>query len=91
MATLFTFHTDPGHGWLQVPLRTIDSLGIADDISNYSYRDRTNAYLEEDCDAGVFIRAFEKKHGWKPQCVDKYSEESFVRSLPSFVSWGNRS
>jgi hypothetical protein len=84
MTTTLTFHSDPGHAWLQVPLRTIDALGIAADISDYSYRDRTNAYLEEDCDAWVFIRAFEKQHGCKPQFADKYSEESFVRSLPSF-------
>ena len=49
------FHEDSGHGWLQVPHELIDQLGIKKDISGYSYRDDLNAYLEEDCDLGIFL------------------------------------
>lgn len=48
---------DPGHSWLKVPMKELDRLGIADDISSYSYQKGDMAYLEEDCDAGVFIQA----------------------------------
>ena len=53
----YTFHCDPGHGWLAVPLAEIRKLGIADKISSYSYMSGGMAYLEEDCDAPVFIKA----------------------------------
>jgi hypothetical protein len=51
------FITDPGHGWLEVPMTMIQTLGIASEISHYSYRYGDMAYLEEDCDAGVFMSA----------------------------------
>jgi len=49
--------TDSGHGWLKVPLSKVKELGIADKISACSYMDRTYAYLEEDCDAHLFLEA----------------------------------
>jgi hypothetical protein len=33
----YKFITDAGHGWLSVPLEDIRKLGIADQISRYSY------------------------------------------------------
>ncbi len=80
----FIFHTDPGHGWVEVPLTTIAKLGIAKDISSYSYTDGSNAYLEEDCDAGLFVRAFEKANGARPELVEKYKENTPIRNLPPF-------
>lgn len=53
----YIFFNDPGHGWLQVRKAELVELGIADKISSYSYMNATFAYLEEDCDAGVFLRA----------------------------------
>ena len=46
----YTFFSDPGHGWLEVPVAEVRRLGIADKVSPYSYRKGANAYLEEDCD-----------------------------------------
>ena len=83
--TTFIYHTDPGHGWLQVPLSIIAELGIAKDISTYSYTDGRCAYLEEDCDAGVFFRAFEEKHGAPPESVTQYKENTPIRNLPPFT------
>lgn len=54
---MHTFYTDPGHGWLAVPLSELERLGIADKISTYSYMSGDVAYLEEDCDAPLFIKA----------------------------------
>lgn len=53
----YTFITDPGHGWLSVPLSDLHKYGLIHEISSYSYMTRTRAYLEEDCDAWKFIRA----------------------------------
>jgi hypothetical protein len=57
--TIYTFITDPAHGWLTVSLAELQDLGIADDISPFSYISTSKgvAYLEEDCDALRFIRA----------------------------------
>lgn len=65
----YKFISDPGHGWLQVPISELYELGLVGDISNYSYRDREYAYLEEDVDAGVFITAL-KERGINPKFTE---------------------
>ena len=59
MTTIYNWITDPAHGWLTVSLAELQDLGIADDISPFSYINTSKgvAYLEEDCDALRFIRA----------------------------------
>jgi hypothetical protein len=53
MKTLsLSYFTDPGHGWVSVKIDTLKNLGIADQISTYSYMRGNSAYLEEDCDLG---------------------------------------
>lgn len=59
MTEYYTFYEDPGHGWLEVSKQELKDLGITDDISKYSYMKGQLAYLEEDSDLGVFIRARE--------------------------------
>lgn len=51
------FYSDPGHGWLAVPLKLLDQLGILDQISPYSYMRGRWAHLEEDCDLSLFMDA----------------------------------
>ena len=58
----YRFIADPGHGWLEVPFKELEALKIQELISGYSYLKDTEhngrlAYLEEDLDAGTFIRA----------------------------------
>ena len=48
------WHVDPGHAWLAVPRATIAGLGI----SSFSFVDGDTAYLEEDCDAGLWLEAY---------------------------------
>ena len=84
MALTFVYYQDPGHGWIQVDTQVLEALGIDSKISNYSYISGTTAYLEEDCDAGLFIRAFKEKHGARPELVSRYSENIFIRDLPSY-------
>ncbi len=75
----FKFHEDPGHGWLEVPKSESYAIGIAAaQYSRFSYREGDTFYLEEDCDAPRFIRAWQAKHGkrmetgetiyWKGNC-----------------------
>lgn len=59
-AEYYWFH-DPGHSWLQVPIRYLSVLGIVDKISKYSYCKGGYAYLEEDCDANVFLSALHSR------------------------------
>ena len=81
-----TFHNDPGHGWLAVPMELLHTLGIAHEISRYSYHsnDGKTAYLEEDCDYSRFVAAA-KVRDIRYSIEEKHSErDSFVRNLPSY-------
>ena len=85
-----TFHCDPSHGWLEVPREDIDALGLADQISAYSYAMAAThkragmVYLEEDCDASLFLDAA-KAAGWAIQIVEKYTaEDSPICKYPAF-------
>ena len=51
----YSFYFDASHGWLRVKRREILELGLVDTISRYSYMDKRYAYLEEDCDASLFL------------------------------------
>jgi hypothetical protein len=53
--TMYKFHEDAGHGWLEVPLAEVIESGI--EVSGYSYKRGGTAYLEEDLDAGLFMDA----------------------------------
>jgi len=59
----YLFISDPGHGWLAVPATTIRKLGLAQDITCYSYVSDTGktVYCEEDQDAGTVINALKEK------------------------------
>lgn len=82
---LYRFHCDPGHGWLAVKLKDLNVLGINEnEISNYSYVRGQTAYLEEDCDAGIFINAFKNKFGCDPIIKETYrNNRSPIRSYQS--------
>ena len=55
MSIPLVFVSDPGHGWLQVPLADYpDALNYG---TGYGYVDAEHAYLEEDCEAPAFLRA----------------------------------
>lgn len=60
----FKFICDPGHGWLRVPHKVIRDVGLSSkSFSRYSYVDNDYMYLEEDCDAGVFLQAYQNITG----------------------------
>ena len=80
-----TFHADPSHAWLAVPLNALEDLGITKKISRYSYKGKRLAYLEEDCDAPVFLEAFIAKYAFRPDWKESFSNRrSRIRSMPSY-------
>lgn len=76
--------SDPGHGWLEVPVSELARLGIANQISRYSYRKGQMAYLEEDLDAGVYLEALEAAGEPRPALTEVYQARTPIRSYPSY-------
>ena len=79
------FFSDPAHGWLEVPMSLIDTLGISGKISAYSYKKGGMAYLEEDCDAPMFSRAA-KERGLDYRIWDTYQENTPIRNYSRFTN-----
>ena len=80
------YHTDPGHGWFEVPKSFIKVLGIEGCISSYSYEDQHNLYLEEDCDFGVLYEACKKmnvKLEWEEKHIDGHH---WIRNLKPHIA-----
>lgn len=77
--------TDPGHGWISVPISLLQLLGIEDQITAYSYIRGDRAYLEEDADGSTLILAIRK---YIPGYVAKttYVEKSPIRNYGSYSS-----
>jgi hypothetical protein len=48
---------DPGHGWLVVPMSEVRRTVIAPSEFSFISDDGTTAFLEEDCDAGLYLEA----------------------------------
>ena len=77
------FYSDPGHGWLKVDIQDLKELSIADKISSYSYKKANTAYLEEDCDAYLFMETAKQK-GWQIEVKDHYQENTPIRNYPRY-------
>ena len=86
MKRQFKFFSDPGHAWLEVPMADVRKLGLEKQISRYSYRHMIGgtewAYLEEDDDAGKFIRAY-GENAIELVYVSLYGDAA-IRDYPSF-------
>lgn len=55
-----TIYSDAGHAWAKVKKALLDRLGIAKDISQFSYQRDVFAYLEEDNDLAILCSALRK-------------------------------
>ena len=81
-----TYFADPGHGWVKTPRKLLTKLGIADKISPYSYSRGDYAFLEEDCDLSVLIKALEQR-GIKLDLVGKTTNrQSKIRSYNTYIA-----
>ena len=85
MKTLsFNCYSDPGHGWIKVSKKLIAKLNIADKITAFSYQRGDQVFLEEDCDASLFVQTLELK-GIKPVFKQFNSNKSSkIRSYNSY-------
>jgi hypothetical protein len=87
MSKTFTFHTDAGHGWIEVDWTDLKAASLnPSDFSRYSYRQRNTFYLEEDCDASKFIAAWQEQTGQHAEFRDAYMGRSFIRQLSAIHS-----
>lgn len=89
----YDWHSDPGHAWLAVPVADLRALRLRlgdwqeGHLSAFSYLDGngSTAYLEEDCDAGTFIRAAEAA-GWRiatETAAKQYRGDAPIRRMRS--------
>ena len=75
---------DPGHAWARFPKAKLVSLGIADKISTYSYMNGSNAFLEEDCDLSVLIKAI-RDLGYEIKFNESYTNrQSKIRNYSTY-------
>lgn len=83
----FTFHEDPGHGWLEVPYHLLGLFKIKSKVSRYSYINGETVYLEEDCDAPLFIRAYLKYHNRSENDFAYFNKKTSTlhSNKPSFI------
>jgi len=80
----FKYYQDPGHGWIAVKIKVLESLGLSpSDFTVYSYLKGKTMYLEEDGDASKFEEVWNSKFGAFPAYEKKYTNKnSPIRSYP---------
>ena len=83
MKKKYYFHSDPGHAWLAVKREELVRLNIINKISSFSYQNGDTIYLEEDCDAGIFIEA-KKAKGEEITFNETYKEYTPIRNYARF-------
>lgn len=79
----YIFHNDPGHGWLAVKRTELERLSILDKVSLYSYQKGGTVYLEEDCDARLFIEA-KMQFNENYDVRNSYQEHTPIRNFSNF-------
>lgn len=83
---LIKYHQYPGHGWIEAPRAELDRLGLTSKISAYSYtsHDGSTVYLEEDCDAPLYLQALNAEFRKYRLCDVHVDYDSSIRTLPRF-------
>jgi hypothetical protein len=87
MSTTFkiVYHTDPGHGWLEVNRKLLKEFDVEDKITSFSYQKGNTVYLEEDCDAATLVTAMAIK-GHVIEYVNKHTNDtSPIRDLDCYT------
>lgn len=80
----YVFHEDAGHGWLEVPRAELAELGVLGEVSQFSYQKGDKVYLEEDCDAAVFILTMKNRNIPFKMVNAPFVDESRIRRYTSF-------
>lgn len=77
-------YSDPGHSWGKVRRDVLHNLGIANNISSYSYQRGEYVYLEEDCDLSTLCMALNQRNT-RIKFVEKHTDrESRIRSYERY-------
>jgi hypothetical protein len=88
----YRFVSDSGHGWLEVPIRELAYYGLVNKISGYSYISKTcSVWLEEDSDAGTFLKArFPNDYPKVNQFIkeDNIDGDCYIRNMEHYTLTG---
>lgn len=79
------YHNDGGHGWYAVKRKKLESMGVLNNVSGFSYERGQTVYLEEDCDASLFFNALSEEEKQKIKIVNSYQDRSPVRRYSRFT------
>lgn len=75
---------DPGHGWIAADIHALRQYNLTDKVSEYSYRDGDLVWLEEDCDASLYLNAL-RRAGIPFTLKESHTNhDSRIRRLPRF-------
>ena len=79
-----TVYSDLGHAWAKVKRSVLHNLGIANDITSYSYQRGEYVYLEEDCDLTTLCMALNQRNT-RVKFVEKRTDrDSRIRSYERY-------
>lgn len=85
------FHSDPGHGWLEVS-KSMARLHLREkylQITCYSHMRGNLLYLEDDCDAPLLIQAM-REAGFNVKYEELNTDDySPIRQYDGFVAYIN--
>jgi hypothetical protein len=80
-------YNDPSHAWGKVKRKVLDNLGIAQQVSSYSYQYKDNVYLEEDADLSLVCRHLLLNTDVQIKFVEKHSDrDSRIRSYERYAA-----
>jgi len=80
-------YNDPSHAWGKVKRKVLDNLGIAQQVSSYSYQYKDNVYLEEDADLSLVCRHLLFNSDVQIKFVEKHTNrDSRIRSYERYVA-----
>jgi hypothetical protein len=80
-------YNDPSHAWGKVKRKVLENLGVAQEISSYSYQYKDNVYLEEDADLSLVCRHLLFNTDVQIKFVEKHTNrESRIRSYERYVA-----
>ena len=89
LPTKFLCITDPGHGWLVTTVDVVNAVDLSIfEFSQFSFDWEGMLFLEEDCDATLFLLAYEATTGVKPE-LDFKDVDTFDRHKPRLPGTGH--
>lgn len=77
-------YSDPGHAWGKVKRIVLHNLGIADNITSYSYQRGEYVYLEEDCDLSTLCMALNQRNTRIKFVEKSTNRDSRIRSYERY-------